>query len=117
MRQAANWGIVLLIALLFTVAPGGDATLGLILTVIAVAFFTAIGFVGYRLFREHRFTLETMPDLDRGVLYAAVGLAFLAFAAAARLFDEGGVFVLLWIALLGLASYGVFWVWQRRERY
>ena len=117
MRQAANWGIVLLIALLFTAAPGGDATLGLILTVIAVAFFAAIGFLGYRLFREHRFTLETMRDLDRGVLYASVGLAFLAFAAARRLFDEGGAFVLLWLALLVLASYGVFWVWQRRERY
>jgi hypothetical protein len=117
MRRALSFGVVALIALLFTVAPGGSATLGLILTLLAVAFFTAIGFLGYRLYREHHYTLDSLPSVDRAVLYGSVGLAFLAFAGARRLFDQGGVFVLVWIMLLAAASYGVFWVWRRHQQY
>jgi hypothetical protein len=117
MRTALNFGIVALIALLFTVTPGGGATLGLILTLLAVLFFAAIGFLGYRMYREHRFTLDSLPQVDRGVLYGSVGLAFLTFAAAPRLFAEGGVYVLVWIMLLASASFGVFWVWRRANEY
>ena len=98
-------------------SPGGDATLGLILTLLAVLFFAAIGFLGYRMYRENRFTLDSLAQLDRGVLYGSIGLAFLTFAAAPRLFGEGGVFVLVWIMLLATASFGVFWVWRRSNEY
>ena len=68
---------VLLVALLFTVAPGGGSTLNVILAILSIAFFVAIALLGYRLYRENRFTLEGLTDLQRGVLYSAVGGAFL----------------------------------------
>jgi hypothetical protein len=117
MRTALNFGIILLIALVFTVAPGGGETLGLLLTLLAIAFFAAIGFFGYRMYREHHFTLDSLAQLDRGVLYGSVGLAFLSFAAAPRLFEAGGAWVLVWIMLLATASFGVFWVWRRANEY
>jgi hypothetical protein len=46
-----------------------------------------------------------------------VALALLTFTATNRLFDEGGIGVLAWLALLGLCSYGVFWVYSRYRRY
>jgi len=108
---------VLLIALVFTAVPGGDSTLQVILAILSIGFFVAIALLGYRLYRENTFTLESLTDLQRGVLYASIGGAFLVFAAAERLFDVGGGGVLIWIALLGLCSYGVFWVWQSSRDY
>lgn len=118
LRITLEFLAILMIALVFTVAPGGGSTLQVILAILMIAFFVAIALLGYRLYREHTFTLESLTDTQRGVLYASVGGAFLVFAAAERLFDwGGGGGVLLWIALLGLCSYGVFWVWQSSRDY
>ena len=108
---------ILLVALIFTVAPGGGSTLNVILAVLSIAFFVAIALLGYRLYRENSFFLESLTDTQRAVLYTSVGGAFLTFAAAERLFDWGGGGVLLWIGLLGLCSYGVFWVWMSSRDY
>ena len=108
---------VLLIALLFTVAPGGGSTLNVILAILSIAFFVAIALLGYRLYRENRFTLDGLTDMQRGVLYSSVGGAFLVFAASERLFDVGGGGIVIWIALLGLCSYGVYWVWMSSRDY
>jgi TRAP-type C4-dicarboxylate transport system permease small subunit len=108
---------ILLVALVFTAAPGGDSTLNVILAVLSIGFFVAIALLGYRLYRENSFTVEALSDTQRGVLYASIGGAFLVFAAAERLFDWGGGGVVIWIALLGLCSYGIFWVWQSSRDY
>jgi drug/metabolite transporter (DMT)-like permease len=117
-RQAINFLVLALVALGFAVLPGGGATLGVLLTLLGIVFFTAIAILGYRLYREHRFTLDSLGERERLVLYASVGLAFMTFVASRRLFDlSGGLGVLIFLALLGLASYGVFWVFQRSRRY
>jgi TRAP-type C4-dicarboxylate transport system permease small subunit len=108
---------VLLIALVFTLAPGGGSTLNVILAILSIAFFVAIALLGYRLYRENSFTLDALTDLQRGVLYGSVGGAFLVFAASQRLFDIGSGGVVVWIALLGACSYGVFWVWRSSRDY
>jgi hypothetical protein len=108
---------VLLIALVFTVAPGGGSTLNVMLAILSIAFFVAIALLGYRLYRENSFTLDSLSDTQRGVLYSSVGGAFLVFAASERLFDWGGGGVVIWIALLGLCSYGVFWVYMSSRDY
>jgi len=116
-RVALEFLAILVVALVFTAAPGGDSTLQVILAILSIAFFVAIALFGYRLYRENKFMIEALTDLQRGVLYASVGGAFLVFAAAERLFDWGGGGVVIWIALLGLCSYGVFWVWQSSRDY
>src|SRR5918998_5780345 len=100
MRFARNLAIIALVALGITVLPGGGPTLDVVLTLITVGFFAAIALLGYRLYREHHFTLDSLEPRQRLILYASVGLAFLTFAASQRLFDEGGVGVLGWLALL-----------------
>jgi hypothetical protein len=117
-RQTINFAILALVALAFTVLPGGNATLNVILTLLGIVFFAAIALLGYRLYREHRFTLDSLEERERLVLYASVALAFLTFVASKRLFQmSGGLGVLIFLGLLGLASYGVFWVFQRSRRY
>jgi drug/metabolite transporter (DMT)-like permease len=117
MRITLEFLAILLIALAFTVTPGGDSTLRVMLAILSIAFFVAIALLGYRLYRENTFTLESLTDVQRGVLYGSVGGAFLVFAASERMFDWGGGGVVLWIGLLGLCSYGVFWVWMSSRDY
>jgi TRAP-type C4-dicarboxylate transport system permease small subunit len=117
MRITLEFLAILVVALVFTAAPGGGSTLQVILAILSIAFFVAIALLGYRLYRENTFTIEALADVQRGVLYASVGGAFLVFAAAERMFDWGGGGVVIWIALLGLCSYGVFWVWQSSRDY
>ena len=117
MKNARNIGILALIALVLVLAPGGGPALEVMLTLLTIAFFASIAFLGFRLYREHRFTLESLGERERFVLYAAVGLAFLTFVGTARLWGVGGGGIIAWMALLGLASYGVFWVFQRSRDY
>ena len=117
LRVTLEFAGVLLIALAFTVAPGGGSTLNVMLAILSIGFFGAIAVFGYRLYRENSFTLDGLTDPQRGVLYASVGGAFLVFAAAERLFDVGGGGVVIWIGLLALCSYGIFWVWQSSRDY
>ena len=117
MKTAAKFGLVALIALALVVLPGGGSALDVALTLLTIAFFAAIALLGYRLFREHRFELDSLEQNQRLVLYGSIGLAFLTFTATNRLFDEGGLGVLAWLLLLALASYGLFWVWTQYRRY
>lgn len=117
MSLAWKFAVVALVALLLTGLPGGDGALEFLLTALSIAFFTAIAVFGYRLFRQFRFELEGLPDANRAVLYGSIGLAFLTFCATSRLFDVGGGGVVIWLALLGACSYGVYWVWTRYRAY
>ena len=113
MRTALNFAIIALVALGLFLLPGGGSALNVVLTLLTVAFFVAIALLGYRLYRQYRFELESLETMQRVVLYSAVGVAFLTFTATNRLFGIGGAGVLAWLALLGLASYGVFWVFTK----
>ena len=116
MRAARNFLIIALIALAIAVLPGGGPTINVVVAVLGIAFAAAIGFFGLRLYREHRFTLDSLTDIQRVVLYCAIGLAALAFVAWPRLRGTGGG-VLAFIGMLAIASYGAFWVWLQSQKY
>ena len=112
-----KFGLIALVALVLTGLPGGDSALDFLLTALSIVFFAAIAMLGYRLFRQFRMDLEGLPDANRAVLYGSIGLAFLTFCATNRLFDVGGAGVVIWLALLGACSYGVYWVWTQYRAY
>jgi hypothetical protein len=116
-KTAGQFGLIALIALGFWALPGGDSGLNVVFTLLTIVFFTVIALVVARLYREYRFTLEALSDRQRFALYGAVGLAFLTFCATNRLFDAGGAGVAGWFALLGVASYGLYWVYTSARRY
>jgi hypothetical protein len=117
MQLAWKFGLIALVALALTALPGGDSAFNLALTMLTIVFFTVIALFVYRLYREHSFELDTLDSRQRLVLYGSVGLAVLTFTATNRLFGQGGVGVLLWLALLAACSYGVFWVWTKYRSY
>jgi O-antigen/teichoic acid export membrane protein len=112
-----KFGIVALIALVLFLIPGGGSAIDVLLTALSITFFVVIALFAARLYREHSFTLESLSDRQRQVLYGSIGLALLTFAATRRMFDEGGLGVLAWLALLGICSYGVYWTWRTSQEY
>jgi hypothetical protein len=113
---ARNVAIIALIALAIVALPGGGPTLSVVLTLLSIAFFVVIAMFAYRLYREHHLTLDSLTDRQRVVLYGSAGVAFLTFTATPRLFATG-IGVLVWLVLLGLASWGVMWVVVSYRRY
>jgi hypothetical protein len=117
MQFAWKFGVVALIALVFTALPGGGRALDVVLTALTLAFFAAIAVLVARMWRQYRLDIETLDANIRLALYGSLAIAVLTFTGTGRLFDSGGGGVVLWFALLALASYGLFWAWTRYRSY
>ena len=117
MQTAWKFGVIALIALVFELLPGGGRALDVVLTLLTVAFFAAIALLVARLYRQYRLDIETLDSAIRLALYGSLAIAVLTFTATDRLFNAGGAGVLVWFALLALASYGLFWAWTHYRRY
>ncbi len=112
-----KFGIVALVALVFVALPGGGNALDVLLTALTIVFFASIALLVARLYRQYRLDLESLDSNVRLALYGSLAIAVLTFTGTDRLFNTGGAGVLLWFALLGVASYGLFWAWTRYRRY
>jgi uncharacterized protein involved in cysteine biosynthesis len=117
MELAWKFGVIMLVALVLVVLPGGGNALDVVLTLLTIAFLGAIAFLGYRLYNQYRLDIDALNPNLRLALFGSLGLAILTFVATDRLFDEGGIGVLLWFALLALCSYGLYWTWTRYRSY
>jgi hypothetical protein len=69
------------------------------------------------MYRQYRLDIETLDSNIRLALYGSLAIAVLTFTATDRLLNSGGAGVLVWFALLAVASYGLFWAWTRYRRY
>ena len=117
MQFAWKFGVVMLVALVLVVLPGGGNALDVVLTFLTIAFLAAIAFLAYRLYHQYRLDIDSLDPNLRLALFGSIGLAILTFVATDRLFDEGGIGVLVWFALLALCSYGLYWTWTRYRSY
>jgi hypothetical protein len=116
-KAARNFAIVVLLAVIVWQVPGGGTASNVVGNLLSVILLAGLAFFGYRLYMEHRTTLFTLDDRLRVVLYASAGMAVFAAAATSRMWDAGGLWVLLWFAMLGAASYGVFVVFRASRSY
>jgi hypothetical protein len=114
---AWKFGLVALVALALVVLPGGGNALDVVLTALTIAFFVAIALLVAGMYRRYRLDLETLDPNIRLALYGSLAIAVLTFTGTDRLFNAGGGGVVVWFALLALASYWLFWAWTRYRRY
>ena len=111
-----NIAIIAAIALAVAFVPGGSTTAELVLAILSLAFLAAIGFLGYRLYMENKFTLWSLSDRHRAQLYGGLAVAFMTLTATDRLLDSGLGFV-IWIALLTGSVLAVYQAWVESRRY
>ena len=117
MQLAWRFGIIAAVALVLVALPGGGSALDVVLTALTIVFFASIALLVARLYRQYRLDIESLEPNVRLALYGSLAIALLTFTGTDRLFNSGGAGVLVWFALLGLASYGLFWAWTRYRRY
>jgi hypothetical protein len=116
LKTARNIAILILIAAAVYLLPGGGRASETFLDLVYVAFGIAIGFIGLRMYREHRVALHSLGDLHRGLLYGAVSVGLVAVMARARMWQTG-LGELLWFVLIGAIVYALIAVVRRWRAY
>ena len=111
LRILRNIAIIAGIALLLTVAPGGDNFTTAVLTVLSLILLAAIALLGVRFWRESALTRDTMTDRQRALVYGALGAIALAVAGTDELLETGAGTV-VWIALLAGSGWLIFNTWR-----
>lgn len=115
-ETARNILIVLALAAIVMLVPGGGNASAGILEALVIVMLAAIGWFGVRLYREHRTDVYSLGDRNRGILYASAGLLALTVTATDRLWATGSGTV-VWVALIALACYGVYYVFRSSREY
>ena len=116
MGTVRDIGIIALLALGVAFVPGGGNAAQAAIAVLVIAFLVTIGFAARQLYRENRLTIYSLPDRERALLYAGVGLIVLMIAGADSLLGSAAG-TLVWVGLLALGVIVVARVWVEANRY
>ena len=81
-----------------------------------IAFFLAIAFFLFLLWRERRSDIETWSDLSRRTFYGAIVLAVVAIGALLGLHPTGAD-AIAFFAVLACCGWAIWRVWRREHRY
>jgi hypothetical protein len=107
--------IVLVIAAIVAIAPGGGTGANVIVQAISLAFLTAVAWVASVLYRQHRSELYALGDARRTALYAAIAVLALTLSGTPKLWATSGGSV-AWLILVGSSVYVCFAVvWSARK--
>jgi hypothetical protein len=109
--------IIIALALVVWLVPGGDEAGITISNLLSIIFVSGILFLGYRLYMENRETIFGLEERQRGVLYAGLALVAITLVATSRMWDAGGVGALVWLVLIGAGIYAVYGVWRAYRTY
>ena len=113
-----GFAIILLIAAAVTVLQL-QTTLFSLLLLVRIAFFLAIAFFLFLLWRDRREEIAMWGRRSRAVFYGAVALAVTNIGAAILLasYPVGGLEVLVFIAVLVACGYALWRVWRDEHTY
>lgn len=117
MQAARNVAIILGLAALVTLAPGGLTARNTVSNIITVLFIGGLGFFAYRMYMERRITLFDLPEQTRVLLYGSVTLLVFALISTRKLWEDAGPLVLVWFGLIALAAFGLSVVIRRWREY
>jgi hypothetical protein len=116
MKTARNVAILLAIAAAVFFIPGGGRAARTFEAVLVTAFALGIGFVGLRGYREHRISLHSLGDHNRGLLYGAVALAIFEWVGHDRMWQTS-FGELAWFVLAGIVVYSLLTVYRQWRSY
>jgi O-antigen/teichoic acid export membrane protein len=113
-----NVAIVLGVAALIVLIPGGGKGANAAGQALGLAFLAVFGWFAYTQYREHRLDLESLGAARRAILYVAAGVAVLTLTASSRLWNAAGsAGKVAFVLLLAAAAYAVFAVIRSARRY
>jgi hypothetical protein len=116
LKHLRNAAIIVVLALIVWLVPGGDTAGSTVSSLLGIAFASGLLFFGYRIYMERRDTIFGLEDRQRGILYASLALATVAIVGTGRMWETGAG-ALVWLVLISLAAFGVYSVWQAYRQY
>jgi hypothetical protein len=116
-KHLRNIAIVLALAVIVWQVPGGGTSAATINNILGIIFIGGLLFFGYRMYMENRETIYGLGERNRGILYASVALAAITLVATERMWDNGGLGAVLWLAFISAAVYGLYYVWRAYREY
>jgi hypothetical protein len=116
-KHLRNIAIIVAIAVAVWLVPGGDTASVTISNLLSILFIGGLLFFGYRMYMEHRESIFGLEERTRGILYAAIALGAITLVATSRMWDEGGLGAMLWLAFMVLAIWGLVYVWRAYREY
>ncbi len=115
MATARNIIIILALAALVALIPGGGTGAGVATQAVSLLFLASIGWFLSILYRRYRVELYGLGDRRRAALYVALAVAALTLTATTRMWSTSAGSV-AWLLLLGAAVYVVVAVvWSARR--
>ena len=116
MKHARNIAILVVIAIAVVALPGGGDVAALIGAVFSLLIVALLAYFAGRFYRDHQIDIYGLGDVDRAILYVALGVIVVVLAGNAWLFDTT-VRTLLAVALLAVAAGGLLRVFRNWQRY
>jgi hypothetical protein len=116
LKHARNIAIILAIAAVVVLVPGGGRGAMIASQVIYIAFLSTLFWFAMIMYRQHRVSLYSLGDRRRAILYAALAVATLTLTATSRLWHTGAGSV-AWLVLLAVAIYAVITIAWSARRY
>jgi hypothetical protein len=108
--------IVLALAALLVLIPGGGTGASVATQALSLAFLGALAWFAFLMYRQHRVELDAIGDKRRAIVYVALGVALLTITASSRLWHTGAG-IIAWFVLVGAAVYAVLAVALSARRY
>jgi hypothetical protein len=117
MRIVRNIAIVLLLALVVDLVPGGGNAARAIVAAVGITFLAMIGWAAYVYFRQNRLAYLGLTDRQRALFVGALGAIVLMIAGASKLTVTGGG-LFIWFAVLLFSILAIAKVWtESRSSY
>lgn len=115
LATARNILIILGIAALVVLLPGGGTGAHVALQALYLVFLATLGWFAMIMYRQHRSDLYSLGDRRRAILYAALVVAGVTLTGTSRLWHTGAGSV-VWLVLIGASVYAVVAiVWAARK--
>ena len=116
MKHLRNAAIIVVLALIVWLVPGGATAGSTVSSLIGIAFAAGLLFFAFRMYMERRDAIFGLEERQRGILYASLALATIAIVGTGRMW-ESGAGALVWMVMICLAAFGAYSVWQAYRQY
>jgi hypothetical protein len=105
-RTAINIVVVLVLAAIVAVVPGGGTAAGVVGQAVSLAFLAALAWFASIMYRQHRSSIYSLGDRRRAIVYFALAVALVTLTATHRLWSTSAGSV-AWLVLIGACLYAV----------
>jgi hypothetical protein len=116
LATARNILIILVIAALVVLLPGGGTGANVALQAAYLAFLATLGYFAVTMYRQHRTAIYSLGDRRRAILYAALAVATVTLTGTSRMWNTGAGSV-AWLLLIAAAVYAVVAIVIAARRY